>query len=130
MEPENEYTIGEAIEWLENHIGQSYVHIEPAFEYAAAFWEHVTDEFCGDEHEDIPGHALSAALRDKSKFPDEARGVVIAWPHEPVVTIEDVSSTLVEATGGEPSKRSMAGGGFTLDARHEENLEYLTEKFD
>ena len=123
-----------ALEWLSDTTGQSYILADSAWNYLAAFEEHVTTPFVeeystlwdSDESEDPPASiradALSRALSDKQRTAAEARGIVTVWPHRHLVTASDVSAILVEAVGREPSDAGMLGSGSTADVRHRANV--------
>lgn len=131
----------EAMAVLNDSSGQTYTTADEAFKVLHPFGEHVTVEFITEtnphmeageadpEDDDEAVLALSYALEQVQRSSHDARGLLRTFPHEMVVTMSDVSTIVVEAIGEEPSDYTAAGGGFTADGRHDENMETLNERF-
>lgn len=132
----------EAIEYLNDQTGQTYATSQHAFRVLAAFADEVAVEYIRErwpfEHTEVSEDAdedaaltvLASHLRDTQTLAGEARGITSAWAFQPIVCVAEVSGILVEALGGEADDREMGGGGFTMDARHKENLKTLDELLD
>lgn len=137
-----ELTPREALRTLDEKFGQSYTLADPAFRYLKPFAGSVTDAFIfknsetlddttelvASDRDDEAECALSVALNDAQEPAADARGITSAYPHQQLVTANDISAILVEALGREPDDSTMLGHGSTSDVRHEANIETLADE--
>lgn len=125
----------EAVEWLDNRLGQSYYTADSVWTVLTAFAGHAEDDFVRDHTQIQPErepigfdqavNALSLCLKERQRAADDARGLITVYPHNMVVTASDVSAIICEALGCEESDFSAAGSGFTADGRHDRNVERI-----
>lgn len=133
----------EAVEKMQGASGQGYFTAPFAFRVLAQFAEDVTEEYILDHTDDLTEDelhesvheknarwALSKVLDAKQRSGAEARSIAAVYPHQRIVTMEEVSEMVVEAIGEEPSDATMLGHGSTADVRHEENVETISDTLD
>jgi hypothetical protein len=128
----DELTIADSMQVLDDMKGQSYIRARRATELVAPFGEHVSIDFTGEmldrevDGDEMDGMmALSHAIGDRQRQARDARGLANVFPNIPIVTVNDVSESIVEALGGDPSEATMAGYGSTDDVRHGKNMSTL-----
>jgi hypothetical protein len=127
----------EVYEALDTANGQGY--FEAAFAADILRWwaDAVTDDFAVihlpavDEGDDISGGeavlALERALAEQVVLAANTRGLSTAAPWTPLVTMRDVSATLVRAMGEEPSTGRSLGAGAEADEAHKGNMATINE---
>lgn len=119
----------EALDDIKEMGGQSYHYPARAQDVLAPFANEATDDFC--ERYDIDPEyrqlSVSHAIADAQVLARDARGLTSAPAWQPIITGRDISVILVEMLGGEPSDATMGGAGYTFDAQHRENVEWIYE---
>lgn len=136
----------DVFEAIEDRVGQEYVTNDYAWDCLSHFADAVTNTYVFEHHpyagkgeqisspSEIDGDArltaLSMHLMKEQQSGTDTRGIVHTFPHQQVVTIEQVGRILVRALGESRSRARMAGAGSTADARHNEQMETLKFALD
>jgi hypothetical protein len=122
----------EAFVALRDMQGQSYQISERAHELLHPFADDASPGFL-EEHrlgETRDETAFPAAIADEQRLTRDVGGIASTFAYQPIITAASISGILVAALGGEPSDAHMVGGGFTMDKRHDENIEWLEDALD
>lgn len=109
----------DALDTLDDVHGQGVILAEDAYEFLrhfAQFWE--------------DGYALQVEIAEMAEMAYLENASTRCEPWDAIMPINSISELLVEMYDAEPSRTSYIGTGFTLDARHEENMDVLREEVD
>lgn len=112
-------TVEDAMDYLEDNTGQSYILKDAA--------EQVISPFSAQYGMSDTAGGIARGISERA---GDARGMLFVEDDELVCTVEDITAALCRHLGLEASDANMVGFGSTADVRHEENMEALREFVD
>lgn len=118
--PDEIDTVDDALDYLGEMSGQSYIQADDAHRVMQAFdYEFPADDVW-----------VAKEVYSISEMAHDARGMLNVQPYVPVTTIDDLSAHLCELLGLEPGESGAVGAGFAADGRHTGSMVTLRKWWD